>query len=168
MNQLSRSMLAAAGLMTGLVAAQGTSPLTLSLAQALVRTVTVGGKSTEQLNPAPKTVQPGDVLSQLITASNAAAKPLSHVMVRLPVPKGTVYLKPSGALNSGVTMEFSIDGGKTYAPAPLKKQVSVTENGKTVLRDVVVKPSEYTAVRWTLAELPANGSVQLGFLVQVK
>ncbi|MFB9990622.1 hypothetical protein ACFFLM_01285 [Deinococcus oregonensis] len=157
-------------LLTGVALAQTPSPLTLTLAQALVRAVTVDGKATEQLSPDPKNVRPGDVLSQLVTARNSSSKALTNVTVRLPVPKGTTYLKPETALNtaaSGAKAEYSIDGGKTYAVAPLKKTITVTENGKSVKKEVEVKPSEYTNVRWTLSQINAGKDLKVGFRVQV-
>lgn len=161
------SLIAVGSLLTGIAAAQASSPLTLTLAQALVQTVTLAGKSTERLTPDPKNVRPGDVLNQVVTARNTGTKALGGVVVRLPVPRGTTYLKPAPLNAAVVKTEFSADGGKTYASAPLKRRVSVTENGETVTREVVVKPSEYTNVRWTLAQLPKGESVQVGFRVQV-
>lgn len=169
MKRLPLSLMAAGSLMAGIAAAQASSPLTLTLAQALVQTVTVNGKRTEQLTPSPKNVRPGDVLNQVVTARNTGTKTLTGVVVRLPVPRGTTYLNPAISLNgaSAVKTEFSADGGKTYASAPLKRTVSVTENGKTVTKEVVVKPAEYTNVRWTLAQVQGGESVQVGFRVQV-
>jgi uncharacterized repeat protein (TIGR01451 family) len=170
MKKFSPLLLLGGALLTSAAVAQAASPLTLTLAQALVKAVTVDGKATEQLTASPKNVRPGDVLSQLVTARNSGSKALTNVTVRLPVPKGTTYLKPETAMNtaeSGAKAEFSIDGGKTYAAAPLKKTITVTENGKSVKKEVEVKPSEYTNVRWILARIDAGKDLKVGFRVQV-
>lgn len=153
--------------LAGAALAQGAPPLTLNLTQSLIRTVTVSGKSTEQRAPSPASVRPGDVLAQSLTARNSGKTVLNGVRVQLPVPRNTVYLALDGETR-GVKAEYSIDGGQTFAPAPLKKKVSVTENGRAVIREVEVKPNEYQAVRWTVGTLAAGAEQTLGFRVQVK
>lgn len=151
----------------GVAAAATTSPVDLKLVMSLVRTVTVDGKVTEQLSPNPKTVLPGNVVSQVVTVNNVTGKTLQNVPVTLPVPKNTQYLAPEAGQPS-VRTEYSIDQGKTFAQAPLKKTVTVTENGRSVRKDVDVKPSEYTSVRWIIPELGANQTLKLGYRIQVK
>lgn len=170
MKSYSPLVLLTGALLTSIAVAQAASPLTLTLGQALVKAVTVDGKATEQLTPDPKNVRPGDVLSQMVTARNMGSKALTNVTVRLPVPKGTTYLKAETPMNtaaSAAKAEYSIDGGKTYASAPLTKMVTVTENGKSVKKEVEVKPSEYTNVRWMLARIDAGKDLKVGFRVQV-
>jgi hypothetical protein len=141
--------------------------LSLKLNMLLVKTVTVNGKATEQLLPTPGSVNPGDVLSQVVSVQNTSAKTMRDLPVQLPVPKNTVYLAPEKGLDSARTL-YSIDGGKTFAPAPLKKTVTVTENGKAVQREVEVRPSEYTAVRWVVPEVSPGATLKLGYRIQVK
>lgn len=154
-------------LLFGTVLAQGAAPLNLDLSMSLVRSVKVDGKVTEQFSPSPKNVQPGDLISQVVNVRNTGGKVLKNVPVTLPVPKNTVYMAPEKDMSVART-EYSIDGGKTFAAAPLKKKVTVTENGKTVTREVEVKPNEYTAVRWTISEISANQTLKLGYRVQVR
>lgn len=151
----------------GTVLAQTASPVVLNLTMFAVKTVTVNGKATEQLSANPGNVLPGDVLSQVVTVRNTGSKAVPNLPVTLPVPKNTVYLAPEAGLE-GARTEYSIDGGKTFAPAPLKKSVTVTENGKSVTKEVEVKPTEYTAVRWFVSELGAGKAVKLGYRIQVK
>lgn len=154
-------------LLLGSALAQSASPISLNLVMSLVKNVTVAGKVTEQVVASPKSVFPGDVISQTVTVRNNTGKAIQNVPVKLPVPKSTMYLTPEKGMNvSGA--EYSIDGGQTFAPAPLKKTVTVVENGKNVRREVEVKPSEYTAVRWIVGELAAGQSLKLGYRVQVK
>lgn len=156
-------------LLAGAALAQDSaSPLRLTLTQALVQTVTVNGQPTERRNPAPPEVAPGDVLAQTLSARNVSTRALAGVALRLPVPANTVYLAPDGALPEGVRVEYSIDGGRTFAPAPLTRRVTVTEGGRTVTREVPVLPNEYQAVRWTVQSLPAGTEARLGFRVRVR
>lgn len=154
-------------LLTGFALAGQANPLSLSLQQSLVRQSTVGGKVTEQFVANPKGVQPGAVVSQVVTALNTGDKTLKSVNVSLPIPKGTHYLGPERTLNTYPT-QYSIDGGKTFASAPLKRKVTLNENGKSVTKEVEVKPSEYTAVRWTIPEVAVGASQRVGFRVQVR
>ncbi|GGL03897.1 hypothetical protein [Deinococcus radiotolerans] len=151
----------------GAAAAQTASPVSLNLVLSLVSTVKVNGKATEQLTANPKTTLPGDVISQVVTVRNSSDKTVRQFPVTLPVPKDTRYLNMEKELD-GAQAQYSIDGGKTFAPAPLKRRVTVTENGKSVTRDVTVNPNEYTTVRWTVSELSPNGTLKLGYRVQVK
>ncbi|WP_221089324.1 hypothetical protein [Deinococcus aquaedulcis] len=164
---MKRPLLTALLTLTGLALAQSAVPVRLDLTLSLVRSVKVDGKATEQLTPNPGAVLPGQVLSQVVTARNTGTTALKNVPITLPVPKNTFYLAPEQGL-SGARAEYSFDGGKTFGSAPLKKTVTVTENGKTVRKEVEVKPSEYTTVRWTVAELGAKQALKLGYRIQVK
>ncbi len=153
-------------LLLGLALAQNASPLKLDLTLNLVNTVTESGKPVEKLTPATQNF-PGDVLSQVVTVTNTGSKALSNVRIPLNVPRNTVYLAPEKGM-ADLQAQYSIDGGKTFAPAPLKKTVTVTENGKTTTRQVDVKPSEYQAVRWTVPNLAPGQTLKLGYRIQVK
>lgn len=168
MSRLRLTLLTLTGLSAGLVLAQ-TSPITLTLTQALVRTVTVDGAATEQLMATPKTVVPGDIIRQQLTAINTSDRPVKGVVLKLPVPAQATYLTAERSESPGVVRtEFSADGGKTFALAPLKKSVTVTENGQPVRREVILPPSAYTNVRWTIDRLPPRAQATVGFRVQVK
>ena len=164
MNRLKLTLILSAA---GVAAAQTASPVSLSLVMSLVSSVKVNGKDTEQLTPNPRNVLPGAVISQVVTVRNTGGKPVRQVPVTLPVPKNTRYLTAEKGTD-GLRAEYSIDGGKTFAPAPLKRKVTVTENGRAITREVEVKPSEYTSVRWVIPELGANDTLKLGYRVQVK
>lgn len=142
------------------------SPLKLVLSQALVETVTKDGKSVENLKVDPKSVLPGAVLEQNVTATNTLKKAMGNIIVDLPVPDRTTYLNGMAASGDAKTL-FSFDKGKTFGAAPLKRMITVTENGKSVQKEVEVKPSEYTNVRWVVGQLSAGSSLKLGFRVKV-
>lgn len=155
-------------LLLGGALAQTQAPLRLLLTQDLVTEVTENGKATEKLTPAPKAVRPGDTLTQQLTASNVGRAALRGAVLGIPVPRGTVYLGGATPTNGRWTTQFSRDGGKTFAVAPLKKTIAVTENGKTTQKEVVVPPSEYTNVRWVVSAVQPNETLKLGFRVKVQ
>lgn len=153
-------------LLLGTTIAQVNSPLSLTLTLNVVKTVTENGKPVEKMSPAQGNA-PGDVLSQVVTAKNISGMALKNVRIPVNVPRATTYLAPEQGLDSART-EYSIDGGKTFAPAPLRRKVTLTENGKSVTREVEVKPGEYQAVRYIIPELKAGQTLKLGYRVQVK
>ncbi len=154
-------------LLVGAAFAQKASLLQLDLQQSLVHQEVVGGKTTERLVANPKNVLPGDVLSQVVTATNTSNKPMTAVKVNLPVPKGTQFVGLEPSLKT-TPVQYSIDGGKTFAAAPLKRRVMVKENGKDVVREVEVQPNEYNAVRWNIPEIVAGQNQRVGFRIKVQ
>ncbi|QFP75466.1 hypothetical protein [Deinococcus sp. AJ005] len=147
--------------------AQGGGPISLKLSMLAVKSIKIDGKPSEQLLPNPGSVNPGDVISQVVSVQNTTAKTVRDLPVQLPVPKNTVYLAPEKSLEGTKTL-YSIDGGKTFAAAPLKKTITVTENGKSVQKEVEVEPREYNAVRWIVAELAPGKTLELGYRIQVQ
>ena len=147
--------------------AQSAPPLKLLLTQDLVTVVTENGKSSEKITKMPAAVRPGDLLSEQVSASNTSKAVLRNAVVRLNIPVGTQY---SAGMSAGERWktEYSADAGKTFAAAPLMKTIALTENGRTVQRQVVIPPSEYTGVRWTLPTLNPDETLKLSFRVTVK
>ena len=74
----------------------------------------------------------------------------NNVVVSQKVPANTTYVKDS-ATGPGAEVEFSIDGGITYAPAEELK----LEDGTRA------PPERYTHIRWRLRNPLAPGSVAL-------
>lgn len=146
--------------------AQSASPVTTTIAFFNVQTVTEQGKTQERLQAAPQSVQPGDVLYQELVITNSSARTLTNGAVPLNVPRSTTFLGGL-VLPGGVSATYSYDGGKTFGALPLKRTVTVTENGKSVTRQVEVKPSEYTSVRFSLPALAAGTTYKMGYRVRV-
>lgn len=165
---MKRSLPVLAALLLGGAVAQGAAPLRLTLSQDLVTVVTENGKAAEKLIPAPGSVRPGDTLTQQLSVSNVSKKVWKNAVLGVPVPQGAVYLGGATPSSARWTTQFSFDGGKTFAAAPLKKLVAVTENGVAVRREVVVPPSEYTNVRWVVGAIQPDETLKLGFRVKVK
>ncbi|MFC4637512.1 hypothetical protein [Deinococcus hohokamensis] len=150
----------------GTAYAASQAPLSLTLTQDLVVRVQKDGKITEQRQAMPKSIRPGDLLIEEVTARNTSRGLLRGATVNLPVPRGTVY---AGEATSGgaVRTLFTVDG-KTFGEAPLKRKVAVTENGKAVQKEVTIPPNEYTGVRWVIGAIKPDESLKLSFRVTVK
>jgi hypothetical protein len=113
----------------------------------------------EQLQPSQAI--PGQPLVWQATAINDLATPVQDLILTVPVPLHTTYINGSARLSvlgQMLTPQFSWDN-RTFGPAPLKRQVSQTQNGVTRLVEVVVPPTEYRAVRWIIPRLPAKTRV---------
>lgn len=160
--------IALGALLLGGALAQVSSPLRLQLTQELVTAVTEGGRTVETLSPMPKAVRPGDTLTQVVTASNLGKGTLRQASILLPVPRGTEFVGQATPSTARWATEFSRDGGQTFAAAPLKKTITVTENGRAVQKEVVVPPSEYTNVRWVVGAITSGDTLKFGFRVKVK
>ena len=71
-----------------------------------------------------------------------------------PVPAGLRYVdRSAGADRQDVAVEYSTDGGKTFAATPLVTEVV---DGKRVQRPA--SPEQYTHVRWTVQGSIAPGA----------
>jgi hypothetical protein len=71
-----------------------------------------------------------------------------------PVPAGLRYVdRSAGADRQDVAVEYSTDGGKTYAATPMVTEVV---DGKRVQRPAT--PEQYTHVRWTVQGSIAPGA----------
>jgi uncharacterized repeat protein (TIGR01451 family) len=155
--------LIAALLLASLVSvAQAKPVVTLKLSGLLVEHQTNGA---EQLVPVEKAVlKPGDEVRYVIVASNNGTDSARHLISVGRIPAGTVYEAGSASARDGAQAEFSLDGGKTWSPAPTVKVH--TPNG-----DVVKKadPSTFTAVRWLSAKpLPAKSAFTFAYAVELK
>jgi len=105
--------------------------------------------------------RPGDLLLWRAAAVNDLPRPVQNLALTVPFPATTTYVNGSAVLRVGtrtLTPLFSTDGS-TFAPAPLKKKVSVTRDGVTTVQEVTVQPNEYRAVRWMLPTLDAKSQV---------
>lgn len=147
--------------------AQTTQQVNFVLSQTLVKRSTVNGKVELEFVANPKTVMPGDELREEVTLTNVSGTNLSRVLVSVPVPNATEFAGGATATNARWTLQYSIDGGKIYTEIP-SRAVTVTENGKTITKQVPVPQNVYTHVRWTVANLKPDESLKLSFRVRVK
>lgn len=87
-------------------------------------------------------VVPGETVFYTITFTNVSEETADNVVITNPIADDLVYVEGSG-FGPGADMQFSVDGGETFAAAD---ELSVTEDGET-------RPAEaadYTHVRWVL------------------
>lgn len=147
-------------------AVQAAAAVKVTLAQDQIKATTVDGKTVENVIASPKTVLPGDVLREEVTVANVSGKVVRNPVISVPVPKGTVYAGSATPSGERWNTQYSTDLGKSYAATPMKT-VTVTENGKSVTRQVAAPVTEYTNVRWVITQLAAEESLKLSFRVRV-
>ncbi len=109
--------------------------------QKMERVAAPDGSVGARLVPAEKVI-PGDDVHYTITFVNdgKTAADAGSVVITNPIPTNTQYIADS-AFGSGTTIQFSVDGGKTFHPA----------NELSVVRDGVKVPAtgaDYTTIRW--------------------
>ena len=138
----------------------------VTLTQDQIKTATVDGKAVDTVLANPKTVLPGDILREEVTVANVSGKPVKSPVISVPVPKGTVFAGSATPGNDRWNTLYSIDNGKNYAATPMKT-VTVTENGKSVTKQVAAATTEYTNVRWLIGQLGADETLKLSFRVRV-
>jgi uncharacterized repeat protein (TIGR01451 family) len=111
----------------------------------------------------PTLAQPGDVIRYALVFTNVTGGPVKNVQFVDPLPQGLVYVLGSAQAGQPVRVEYSIDGGKSYAAQPM---IEVVENGTKVQKPA---PREmYTHVRWTVLGSVAPGAqVNAEFRAQV-
>ena len=112
--------------------------------QKMERVASPDGTVGTRLVPADHVI-PGDDVRYTITFVNEgkAAADAGSVVITNPVPENTQYIADS-AFGSGTSIQFSVDGGKTFHAA----------NELTVVRDgvkVPAQPADYTTIRWVFA-----------------
>lgn len=143
------------------------SPLKVTSSTLLVKEVQQDGKTTETLtDTANRGVAPGDLLQLQQRVENTSKAAVKQLKLNMAVPAATSYVGQQCDVD-GVTALFTIDG-KSYAAEPLKKFVTVTENGQDTRKEVTVNPSEYTGVRWQLPELRSGGVITCFIRASVK
>lgn len=104
---------------------------------------------------ADEKVRDGDVVRYRLTFTNTTGRAIRDVRLGDPIPAGLRYVAGSAqTTRADARLEFSADGGKTWAATPMEK---VVVNGKSVTRPV---PAErYTDVRWTVPGLVEPAAV---------
>jgi uncharacterized repeat protein (TIGR01451 family) len=99
-------------------------------------------------------VLPGDVVQYQLRFTNQGQGDVRGVVFTNPVPAGLRYVdRSAGADRQDVAVEYSTDGGKTFAATPLVTEVV---DGKRVQRPA--SPEQYTHVRWTVQGSIAPGA----------
>jgi uncharacterized repeat protein (TIGR01451 family) len=101
-------------------------------------------------------VRPGDIIMYTVVAKNNSNCPLRNLVLKQPIPKGTMYVKDSAMAIEGAELLFSIDNGKTFSAKP--------KIGKQV-----VPATDYNYLRWKfIGKMTANSQVKTTYKLQVK
>ena len=88
-------------------------------------------------------VIPGDEILYTVRFVNQGANAVDNVVITNPIPAEMTYRAGSAELSRG-RVQYSIDGGKRFAPAG---QLAVRRKDGRVRRAV---PAEYTHVQWIM------------------
>lgn len=130
-----------------------------SLDLGLYQRVQVG--TTTTLKKVDST-QPGQTLRQVAIAKTDRA--LTQPKATIPVPDHTTY---AGQLElpKGASATFSLDG-KAFSVKPMKT-VTVTENGRTITKQVPAPEREYRAVRIAFGEMKLNTPYTVAYDITV-
>lgn len=141
-------------------APEATSPLQSTMAAFTVVSTDEG----EALEPAVN-IQPGNVIEYHIVYRNIADRPLKEIKAGALVPESTVYIDGSATGAGSKALEFSIDGGKTFAVPPIH-YTKTNEDGST--DEAIATPEMYNNIRWTIPVLNAGAEKTLVYRVRVQ
>lgn len=100
---------------------------------------------------AANTVVPGEAVIYTITFQNIGAEPAANVVITNPIAETLTYVDGS-AFGPGMNLEFSIDGGQTFAAAA---DLTVEEDGETR----PAEPDDFTHIRWVMQGELAVGAL---------
>ena len=103
--------------------------------------VNEAGEAETRLVPA-EVVIPGESVIYTITFTNISDQPADNVVITNPIAEDLMYLDGS-AFGPGMDIEFSVDGGATFAAA---SDLTVVEDDETRQANA----SDFTHVRWVM------------------
>ena len=110
-------------------------------------------------------VKPGEILDWQIVSSNDGTAAARDYKAVGHIPAGTAFVAGSAAAESGSSVTFSIDGGKTYSTQPVVEERQPDGSVKKVPAPV----SMYTEVRYEWSDaLAAGGKLTASYKVRVK
>ena len=103
--------------------------------------VNENGESENRL-VAVESVIPGERVFYTITFTNVGDEPAENVVITNPIATELTYVEGS-AFGPGMDVQFSVDGGATFAVAA---ELTVTENGASR----AAGPEDFTHIRWVM------------------
>ena len=110
-------------------------------------------------------VKPGEILDWQIVSSNEGTGAARDYKAVGHIPAGTVLVAGSPAAESGSTVTYSIDGGKTFSTQPIVEERQPDGSVKRVAAPV----SMYTEVRYEWSDaLAPGGKLSASYKVRVK
>jgi uncharacterized repeat protein (TIGR01451 family) len=134
--------------------------------QVVVREPNGQTKTTWQaLGTQSAKVGQGDVIRFTLNGQNNGSAAARNVVLNQAIPQGTRYVLQSARLiNNPGELQFSIDGGKSFSPAPMVK----VKTGTQVIEQAAPADA-YTHIRLGISqELRPKGTVRGEYQVTVK
>ncbi|MGF6348506.1 hypothetical protein [Variovorax sp. W2I14] len=113
----------------------------------------------EQLVDA-SSVKPGDIVEYRAVYTNNTGKPVTGLVADLPIPEGLEYQPRSAKPGAGLVQAAAKDA--VFGAEPLMRKAA--GNNKTE----PVPYADYRSLRWTLGQLPANGSTAVSARAKVE
>lgn len=111
--------------------------------------VNAAGDEEKRLVPAERVV-PGETVFYTITFTNISDDTADNVVITNPIAENLIYLDGS-ASGEGMNIQFSTDGGESFAAA---EDLIVTDNGTN--RQATAE--DFTHVRWVMRNDLAAGA----------
>jgi len=136
--------------------AHALEPVTNALS---VHRVVVESNGHERLESAA-TAKPGDLLEYVVEFHNNGPSAVKGLAATLPLPAGTEFVMGSEA---PMRPEASLDGNR-FESLPLKRRVTRADGAVT---EELVPAREYRYLRWSPADLAANGTLTVRARVMV-
>jgi uncharacterized repeat protein (TIGR01451 family) len=122
--------------------------------------VDANGKKVKEWVKASKVV-PGTVIRYVNSLENSGEKSATKLVVNNPVPENMEYVANSASCESGCSISYSVDGGKTYKQ-PEELFLGVGEERH------VAQASEYTDIRWVVDSLDATSQSTVEYKARLK
>jgi len=110
-------------------------------------------------------VTPGEKILYTLDLTNSGGEEARNPVALGPVPAGTAFVPGTASTAPGLTVDYSVDGGKTFSAKP-----TITVTGKDGRPQVVPAPADrYTTIRWIWGTpLPAGATATVSYQVQVR
>lgn len=145
--------------LTGMAQEQGHLNVQTTVQKETVVTNEQGEQETK-LVPA-ETVVPGERVIYTITFENISDQPAGDVVITNPISGDLTYVDGS-AFGPGTAIEFSVDGGASFAAA---NELTVEEDGASR----AARPDDFTHIRWVMQnELAVGAQGTARFTAQLK
>ena len=112
-----------------------------TVVQKVELTINDAGESEQRLVPA-NTVVPGDDVIYTITFTNTSDETAENIVITNPISGELTYVEGS-AFGPGTSIEFSVDGGQTFAAAG---DLTVSEDGEVR----IARAEDFTHIRWVM------------------
>ena len=122
--------------------------------------VTASGEKVKEWVKASKVV-PGTVIRYVNTLDNSGDKSARKLVVNNPVPENMEYVANTASCQGSCVISYSVDGGKTYKQ-PEELFLGVEEKRH------LAKASEYTNIRWVVAQLDASSQSSVEYKARLK